>query len=50
MSAALALNGLNEQNEAHRFINPPLITSLPTISVAFILQNLYEMWGLLLRI
>ena len=45
VSAALtlALNGLNEQNEVHRFTNPPLITCLPTLSVAFILQNLHVM-------
>ena len=36
-------NGLNEQNEVHRFTNPPLVTSLPPISVAFISQNLYVM-------
>ena len=36
-------NELNEQNEVHRFTNPPLVTSLPTISAAFISQDLYVM-------
>ena len=49
MRATLRFNGLNEQNEVHRFTNPTLVTSLPTMSVVFISQNLYVMWGLLLR-
>ena len=39
----LTFNKLNEQNEVHRFTNPPLVTSLPTISAAFISQDLCVM-------
>ena len=47
MRETLAFNELNEQNEVHRFTNPP--TFLPTISVVFISRDLCVMWGLLLR-
>ena len=36
MRETLTLNELNEQNEVHRFKNPPLVTFLPAISVAFV--------------
>ena len=49
MRETLTFNELNEQNEVHRFTNPPLVTSLPTISAAFISQDLCVMWGLLLK-
>ena len=32
----LTFNELDEQNEVRRFTNPPLVTSLLTISAAFI--------------
>lgn len=40
---------LNEQNVVHGFTDPPSVTSLPTISMVFILQNLYVIWGLFLK-
>ena len=43
MRETLTFNELNEQNEVHRFTNPPLVTSLPTISAAFISQDLCVM-------
>ena len=43
MRETLTFNELNEQNEVHRFTNPPLVTSLPTITVAFISQDLCVM-------
>ena len=43
MTETLTFNELNEQNEVHRFTNPPLVTSLPTISTAFISQDLCVM-------
>ena len=49
MRETLTFNELNEQNEVHRFTNPPLVTSLSTISATSISQNLCVMWGLLLR-
>ena len=49
MRATLAFNGLNEQNGVHRVTNSPLVTSSPTMSVAFISQNLYVMCALFLR-
>ena len=45
----LTFNELDEQNEVRRFTNPPLVTSLLTISAAFISQDLSVMSGLLLR-
>ena len=43
MRETLTFDKLNEQNEVHRFTNPPLVTSLPTISAAFISQDLCVM-------
>ena len=39
----LTFNELNEQNEVNRFTNPPLVTSLRTISATFISQDLCVM-------
>ena len=43
MRETLTFNELNEQNEVNRFTNPPLADSLPTISAAFISQDLCVM-------
>ena len=43
MRETLTFNELNEQNEVNRFTNLPLVTSLPTISAAFISQDLCVM-------
>ena len=43
MREILTFNELNEQNEVNRFTNPPLVTSLPRVSVAFISQDLCVM-------
>ena len=43
MRETLTFNELNKQNEVRRFTNPPLVTSLPTISAAFISQDLCVM-------
>ena len=43
MKETLTFNELNKQDEVHRFTNLPLVTSLPTISAAFISQDLCVM-------
>ena len=43
MRETLKFNELNEQNKVHRFTNPPLVTCLPSISAAFISQDLCVM-------
>ena len=43
MRETLTFNELNEQNEVHRFTNPPLVTSLPTkVQPRIIVKNIRE--------